>query len=147
MLGNGEGKQRATRNALPRPRLRWNLIYFSSGEDSMAKIMEEAGKAIHSGQEVRMIEVPAYAGWYMGIFEDLHGHENGDIFAVHIDAITAREYGSPGRAWIEYLTANAGELKARIRNAIEALKYQLLPEDSESQFVEYVVLCTRGRGR
>ena len=133
MLGNSEGKIRSTRGGQSRPRLRWALIYLSSGEKTLAQMMQAAGKTINAGQEVRMIEVPADAGAGMGMLESLHGVEGGDLFAKRIDRLTATFYGAVGLAWLQYLTANPDKLKGGLRGAVEALKGALIPTGSDSQ--------------
>ena len=42
-------------------------------------------------------------------------------------------YGAPGRAWLEWLTTNAGTLKASIKTTSNALAAQLIPKDSSGQ--------------
>jgi putative DNA primase/helicase len=56
--------------------------------------MAEAGRQTRAGQELRLAEIPAGAG--LGLFEALHGSEDGAAFARTLDQATRRAYGS---AW------------------------------------------------
>ena len=77
MLGNGQGKARASRSGASRAAAKWNVMYLSTGEVGLADLARE-GKVVRSpqaGQEVRILDVPADAGRGMGLFEDIHGAE------------------------------------------------------------------------
>lgn len=133
MLGNGQGKARASRTGTPRTRLAWCLLFLSSGEKSLADHMQEGGKRTRAGQETRMAEIPADAGKGMGAFEELHGHEGGANFSRHLVGQAASVYGATGRAWLQWLTDNAGTIKPRIRAASNALALQIVPEAAGGQ--------------
>ena len=61
---------------------RWRLLFLSSGEIGLAEHMASVQRRTRAGQEIRMVEIPADAGAGLGIFEDLHGFENGAAFAL-----------------------------------------------------------------
>ncbi len=133
MLANEQSKARATRNATPRPRLAWRLLFLSAGELGLADHMAEGMKRTRTGQEVRMADIPADAGAGMGAFECLHGHEGGAAFAKHITQQAGSVYGVAGRAWLLWLTQHADTLKADIRQRAAALAAQLVPDGSSGQ--------------
>ena len=133
MLANEQSKARATRNATPRPRLAWRLLFISAGELGLADHMAEGMKRTRTGQEVRMADIPADAGAGMGAFEYLHEHEGGAAFAKHIAQQAGSVYGSVGRAWLQWLTQHADTLKADIRKRAAALAMQWVPEASSGQ--------------
>ena len=133
MLANEQSKARATRTAAARPRLTWRLLFLSAGELGLADHMAEGMKRARTGQEVRMADVPADAGVGMGAFENLHGHEGGAAFARHLTQAAAAVYGATGRAWLQWLTDHADTLKARTREAANALTAQLVPEGASGQ--------------
>ena len=133
MLANEQSKARATRNATPRPRLAWRLLFLSAGELGLADHMAEGMKRTRTGQEVRMADIPADAGAGMGAFECLHDHEGGAAFAKHITQQAGSVYGSVGRAWLLWLTQHADTLKADIRQRAAALAAQLVPEGASGQ--------------
>ena len=67
MLGNGAGKTRANKHGDPRSKSKWRLIFFSTGELALAQLLEQGGKKIKAGQEVRVVDIPADTGKY-GVF-------------------------------------------------------------------------------
>lgn len=133
MLGNGQGKARAARTGVPRPRLSWRLLFLSSGEKSLADHMQEVGKRTKAGQETRMADIPADAGKGMGAFEDLHGHDGGAAFSRHLVAQAGASHGAAGRAWLHWLTENAEGLRERIRTLAQRLELQIVPEAAAGQ--------------
>ena len=74
-----------------------------------------------------MADIPADAGVGLGAFENLHGLDGGAAFAKHITGQAQAVYGAPGRAWLQWLTSNAGTLKASIRKTADALATLRLP--------------------
>jgi putative DNA primase/helicase len=133
MLANGQSKARATRNATPRPRMAWWLLFLSAGELGLADHMAEGMKRTRTGQEVRMADIPADAGAGMGAFECLHDHEGGAAFAKHIGQQAGSVYGAVGIAWLHWLTEHADTIKAEIRKLSAALAAQWVPEASSGQ--------------
>jgi putative DNA primase/helicase len=133
MLANGQGKSRAGRTGTARPRLSWLLVFLSTGEIGLAEHMAEAGKRVRAGQELRMIDIPADAGGGLGIFETLHQFENGGAMAEHLKVTAAKCYGTPGRAWLEWLTGNTNGLTRELRGRIEATEPQVVPEGASGQ--------------
>ncbi|MDO8263716.1 MAG: DUF927 domain-containing protein [Gallionella sp.] len=133
MLANEQGKARATRTGTPRTRQAWRLLFLSAGELGLADHMAEGMKRTHTGQEVRMADIPADAGLGLGAFEDIHRYAGGHAFAIHITHQAQAVYGATGRAWLEWLTAHADTLKASIRKTADTLAEQLVPKNSSGQ--------------
>ena len=73
MLGNGQGKQRATRTGAARDVRFWRTIILSTGEVGIAAKLAEEKRTARAGQVVRILDIPADAGADMGIFEELNG--------------------------------------------------------------------------
>lgn len=128
MLANEQSKARATRNGAARPRLSWRLLFLSAGELGLGDHMAEGGKRTRAGQEIRMVDIPADAGRGLGAFECLHDQDNGAAFSSHLTAQAAAVFGAVGREWLQWLTANADTLKARIRELSNDLMLSLVPE-------------------
>jgi putative DNA primase/helicase len=121
MLANETSKARSTRTGQARPRLTWRLLFLSAGEIGLAQHMAEGGKRARAGQELRMADVPADAGAGRGIFEELHGHENGATFAQYLAKASESQHGTAGRAFLEWAVAHADTLRDRMRDGIERL--------------------------
>ncbi|MGK2915799.1 MAG: DUF927 domain-containing protein [Porticoccaceae bacterium] len=101
-LGNGRGKQRASRTGNARGVTRWRCIVLSSGERTIATAMMEGGYRAKAGQSVRLLDVPAARRF--GAWDDLHGLPNGAAFADAIRRAAVVHHGHAGRAFLEKLT-------------------------------------------
>ena len=121
MLANETSKARSTRTGQTRPRLAWRLLFLSAGEIGLAAHMAEGGKRARAGQELRMADVPADAGAGKGVFEELHGQENGATLAQYLTKASEAQHGTAGRAFLEWAVQNADSLKARMSTGIERL--------------------------
>jgi uncharacterized protein (DUF927 family) len=104
MLGNGQGKWRGARFGLGKPALRFNTLFLSTGEHSLAEKIAENGGTVRAGMEVRCCEIPADAGAGLGLFEALHGELNGDAFARELKRLVGQYYGTPLRTFLTRLT-------------------------------------------
>lgn len=133
MLANGQEKGRATRNGQPRKKRTWQLLYLSAGEVSMADHMAEAGKRTRAGQEVRMLDIPLDAGRGMGGIEEIHGYDGPAAVSEAIVDAAAAQYGTCGRAWLEWLCANHATLTGRLQSLVEEYRDQMVPEAASEQ--------------
>lgn len=133
MLANEQGKARASRTGTPRARQAWRLLFLSAGELGLADHMAEGQKRARTGQEVRMVDIPADAGQGMGAFENLHDKGSGAEFSRYLTGQAASVYGAAGRAWLEWLTGNADTLKSSIRSAAAELVNEMVPHNSSGQ--------------
>lgn len=119
MLGNGQGKGRATKDGDARTAKRWRNIVLSSGEKSISDLMAEDGQMAMAGQEVRMVEIAADAGCNYGVFEDIHDAKSSQVFAEQLKHAVAEHHGYAGRAFVELL-ANP-ELQPKLIEKLKAL--------------------------
>ncbi|UZR27873.1 DUF927 domain-containing protein [Methylococcus mesophilus] len=101
-LGNGRGKQRASRSGSARGVVRWRCLVMSSGERTIATTMAEGGHRAKAGQGVRLLDVPA--GRAHGCFDALHGFESGAALSDAIKRAAAVHHGHAGRAFLERVT-------------------------------------------
>lgn len=127
MLGNGQGKSRASRAGGGRAAATWKLIYLSTGEVGLAEIMREGkqGRAPMAGQEVRILDVPADAGKGMGLFEQLHGAVSAEAFSRQISTAAATYYGT---ASIDFLNQLTGIGQAEVGSMIAATIAEFVEE-------------------
>jgi putative DNA primase/helicase len=133
LLSNGVGKQRAGRTGAARPRLSWRLMTLSAGEVDLAELMAEAGRRMRAGQELRLVTVPADAGAHLGVFETLHGFDGPGELAQHLTRATEQAFGTAGRAWLEHLAANFEEVSSDLREHIDAIGREFVPEAASGQ--------------
>ena len=128
-LGNGRGKQRASRSGAARSVVRWRCALLSSGERSLGTAMEEGGKTAKAGQAVRLLDVPAARTY--GCWDDLHGLDSGSALSDHIKRAAVTHHGHAGRAYLERLTRETRDLAA-FYEEFKAMPSFVLP-DAEGQ--------------
>lgn len=133
MLANEQGKARMSRTATPRPQLRWRLLFLSSGELSLADLMQEANQRVHSGQEVRLPDIPADAGAGLGLFNVLHGFSDARGLAEHLKSETRAVYGVGGRAFIEWLVDRVDTLPPLVGRWVGRLVSEWMPAGASGQ--------------
>jgi uncharacterized protein (DUF927 family) len=127
MLANGSGKRRGRPEGGTRPRLTWNVLFLSTGEISLAQHVEAVGQRVHAGQEVRLIDVPADAGQGHGVFEELHGHVSGQMFADALRRHVHRAYGTAGRAFVEALVQDMPRALEQVRKVCDVFIEKCVP--------------------
>ncbi len=120
MLGNGRGKQRASRTGTARTVTYWRCSVLSTGERSIAASMMEAGQRVKAGQAVRLLDIPVQRTY--GAWDTLHGHSNGPAFSDAIKRAARQQYGTAGRAFLEKLTRDTNDMATRL----EAIKAKLM---------------------
>jgi putative DNA primase/helicase len=101
-LGNGRGKQRASRSGAARGVVRWRCFVISSGERTIATAMAEGGQRAKAGQAVRLLDIPAARTF--GAWDDLHGAASAAAFSDDLKRAAAQHHGIAGRAFLEKLT-------------------------------------------
>ncbi|WP_140919643.1 DUF927 domain-containing protein [Limnobaculum xujianqingii] len=100
-LGNGVGKQRASRTGLARATARWRCSVISSGELTTVATIEQSNTRVKAGQAVRLIDIPVQRTY--GAWDNLHGFKTGNQFSDHLKAQSALHHGHAGRAFLESL--------------------------------------------
>lgn len=128
-LGNGRGKQRASRTGSARAVARWRAVIVSTGERSIATAMQEGGFRSKAGQSVRLLDIPAARQY--GCFDVLHESASGTALSDAIKAAAGTHYGRAGRAFLERLTHDQrplAEMLERFKN-LPAFN----PADAEGQ--------------
>lgn len=123
-LGNGKGKQRASRTGAARGVSRWRCVILSSGERTIATAMAEAGLRAKAGQSIRVMDIPVDRAY--GLFDDLKGFASGSILSETIKSRVQRQHGFVGREFLERLTHDTRDFS----EWIEQLK--ALPEFSRN---------------
>lgn len=133
MLANGEGKSRARKDGAARPLPRWQLLFLSTGEQSLKDKLTEAGKPTHAGQETRFVEIPADAGRGLGLFDRLNGFESAAILANHLKTATECHCGHALHAFLAKVASNLYGLADRLGAAVDAFAEDSCPEGADGQ--------------
>ena len=106
-LGNGKGKQRASRTGSARVVKRWRCFVLSSGERSIETTMVEGGHRMKAGQNTRLPSVPVARRY--GVWDDLCGRDCGATLTDAIKRAAKQHYGLAGREFLERLTRDQGD--------------------------------------
>ena len=101
-LGNGQGKQRASRTGSARSITRWRCMVLSNGERTISTAMREGGQRAKAGQGVRLLDVPVDRSH--GAWDSLHGYTDGAAFSDALKTAAKTSYGHAGPAFLERLT-------------------------------------------
>jgi uncharacterized protein (DUF927 family) len=134
MLANGSGKQRARRDGSGKPVVTWRILFLSSGEISLAdKIQEDGRGRVLGGQQVRVVDIPADAGQGLGVFEDLHGHANGQAFADYLKAASNLYYGTAARAFIREVACDFDAVADAAKKARDEFVSDYCPLHADGQ--------------
>jgi uncharacterized protein (DUF927 family) len=102
MLGNGQGKARATSTSAITTAAHWRLTILSSGESSLGEKLAEAGRTAKAGQAVRALDIAADARTF-GAFDDVRGFEDGRVFSDALRDAAARHHGTAGPEFVRAL--------------------------------------------
>lgn len=129
-LGNGQGKQRASRSGSARAVVRWRCMVLSSGERSIGTIMLEAGQRQMAGHAVRLLDVPTARTH--GAWDDLHGLASGVAFSDSLKCAVAVHHGHTGVRFLERLTQTTDDLTAAL-DKIKALPEFATADDTSGQ--------------
>lgn len=106
-LGNGRGKQRASRSGNARVVTRWRCFVISSGERTIATTMQEGGHRAKAGQSMRLLDIPAAQSY--GAWDTLHGATSAAAFSDAIKRAAVQHHGQAGRAFLEKLTFDTSD--------------------------------------
>lgn len=105
MVGNGQGKGRASYRGEATPRATFRLAILSSGELAARDHGTSTGKHMPDDTSIRLIDLRADRRLH-GAFDTLHGATSAADFARQIDRATREVFGTAGRHFIEGLIRN-----------------------------------------
>jgi putative DNA primase/helicase len=153
MLGNGVGKQRATKAAKAGELAEWTMFTMSSGEHDLVTVLASLGKERHGGQAVRFVDVIVDEGRY-GSFSDIHAFKTGGAFVDHIRAVAMTEAGHAGPAFVQRLldegidrkalTGRLEDYAAQLRNRLQASAETPLQGEVTRVVTQFAVIAMAG---
>jgi putative DNA primase/helicase len=133
MLANGLGKTRARADGSAREAKAWGVLILSTGEQSPSDMIELNGGKAQAGQLVRLVNIPADAGYGHGVFKNLHGHESARAFADAIRQAATRNYGHAARAFIQFLVDHRVEVQESLDKWMNEKLRELVSDDADGQ--------------
>jgi putative DNA primase/helicase len=119
-LAEGVEKERLTNVGSIRG---WLFYFLSTSNYSFDELARRAGLEIDDAERGRLVDIPNPIAGY-GIYEDLHGFENGQKFTDALKVRCRKFYGTPGEEFVRRLVED------RARDA-SALK-QVLKEERKA---------------
>lgn len=111
-LGNGRGKQRASRSGSARSAARWRCFVLSSGENTISTTMAEGGHRTKAGQSMRLLDVPAARRF--GAWDELHDFPSGTAFSDVIKLAAKENHGHAGREFLQKLTRDKRDFSGQL---------------------------------
>ena len=146
MLGNGQGKSRASRTGGARAAARWRVSILSNGERSIVATMEDGGFKTKAGQAVRIIDLPVTDQAH-GAWDTLHQYPSGAALSDALRREAETHYGHAGRAFLERLTRDDHDQVRELLTTIKSLP-EFNTEGGEGQFqrvaARFAVLAAAG---
>ena len=148
MLANGAGKTRSDRYGVARAKASWRLLFLSAGEISIGEHLQQIGKKVRAGQEIRsVIDIPADTGKF-GIFEHLHGYESGDAFSKHLCKVSKEHYGLAAREFLKCIVREKEDVLCQAKELMISLRNRYLPKNASGQvsrvFHRFVLVAVAG---
>ena len=141
-LGNGRGKQRASRTGTARSVTRWRTFVLSSGERTISTSMLEGGYRAKSGQAVRLLDIPA-SGTF-GAWDTLHGQATGAAFSDAIKTAAITHHGHAGRAFLERLTHDGQDFAAYLEHLKQAPLFAATDGQHKRVAARFALIATAG---
>src|SRR6516165_8174542 len=133
-LTAGTGKGRAARDGSLRQSLSWRTMVFSTGEVRITDKLEESRQRVRSGQQVRLIDVPADAGAGFGVFDSCGVYGDAKALADAIKLAAQSNYGTAGPEFVRRVLADGWEdCAVAITAAVNAFRDQYAPSDADPQ--------------
>jgi uncharacterized protein (DUF927 family) len=133
MLANGMDKVRARKTLDSRPRRRWQTLFLSTGEVTLADKMREDGRTPKAGQDVRLVDIPVIPEGLDQAFETWEGFESSKALADHLRGATRRSYGMAIRAFLDQLCRLQAQGLFEVEQRKVAWARQHLPRGADSQ--------------
>lgn len=149
MLANETDKIRSTRGLETRARRHWKLLFLSTAEITLAEKLREIGKTSKTGQDVRLVDVPANPDGLGQVFERWDGFRESKDLSDHLRQATSRFYGTPIRSFIKSLDGFPDDMVIRTQNWIKAWAEKTVPPNADSQVKRvadrFAVIAAAGR--
>jgi uncharacterized protein (DUF927 family) len=127
-MSGGKGRQALDRERQLRRSRRWRTMYFSTGEISVLQRLQADGRAVHTGQLLRLIDVPIEGGIIVNARDD-----NGARHADSLKGACARHFGVAGPAFVRALIDNYDDARAltgTVKASVERVAIGLTRSDA-----------------
>ncbi|MBL0318570.1 MAG: DUF927 domain-containing protein [Alphaproteobacteria bacterium] len=133
MLTNGTGKNRSKSRGGLRKAHEWRLLFLSTGEISLSDKINEGGKRVQAGMQVRLVDIPADIASEHGIFDTLNGFASGDALSSHLKEAATHHYGTAIREFLTHIVAHKDKLVEQLNGARKAFQIAFVPDNADGQ--------------
>jgi putative DNA primase/helicase len=134
MLGNEQGKERATRSGGTRKSKVWSLIAGSTSEVTSTDLLRSIGEEPMAGQEVRTIDVVISERTPHGVFHTLHGDKSGADLSDRLQRNVRQYHGTAAPAFISKVQAEGFEAVGKqVMPIVERFEAEYLPASADGQ--------------
>ncbi len=132
-LSNGFGKSRMNKNTSARRKTEWNLLFLSSGEQTLEQKMQGIGQRLFAGQETRFVSIEADANAGLGLFEQLHGFNTSDDLAKYLSSTSRKFYGAAIREFLRNVCQNRDFVEQQIKSIRNHFTAKFSPQDTSGE--------------
>ena len=115
---NGINKVQGAKQGGNRALSRWKVMMFSTGEKTPDSILKHHKGDWNAGQATRLPSIRAAAQY--GIYDTLHGFEDGALLSEHIAQSAEKYHGTAGRLFIRQLLDNLEQAKQQATERMAA---------------------------
>jgi uncharacterized protein (DUF927 family) len=119
MLANGVSKMTMNKNRDTVPTFEWRLLFLSTGEHDLERLLRKNKEETKAGQEVRIVDIPCPDN---GLFKNFHEFPDGGTFSENLTK-QARLYCGWGiRAFLEKLCKEKADDQAGFEKYLHTFK-------------------------
>ena len=115
---NGINKVQGAKQGGNRALTRWKVMMFSTGEKTPDSILKHNKGDWNAGQSARLPSIRAAAQY--GIYDTLHGFEDGALLSEHIAQSAEKYHGTAGRLFIRQLLDDLEQAKQQATERMAA---------------------------
>lgn len=115
---NGINKVQGAKQGGNRALTRWKVMMFSTGEKTPDSILKHHKGDWNAGQAARLPSIRAAAQY--GIYNTLHGFEDGALLSEHIAQSAEKYHGTAGRLFIQQLLDDIEQAKQQATERMAA---------------------------
>ena len=115
---NGINKVQGAKQGGNRALSRWKVMVFSTGEKTPDSILKHHKGDWNAGQAARLPSIRAAAQY--GIYDTLHGFEDGALLSEHIAQSAEKYHGTAGRLFIRQLLDDLEQAKQQATERMAA---------------------------
>ena len=131
LLFNETGRIRGKKDGGNQQIAKWKITALSTGEIDLEGFLQSKGRNIQAGSLVRLLNIP------MSEPKNLHHFTNAKEHADHLNEAVKNNFGTVGRAWINYLIANKSTVKEQFKQ-YKKLWIERIPAAADSQVLRVV---------